>query len=612
MKSKKLLALFFSLALVYSAYSEKTFKLDEYVITGTKTKHLLKDAPVKTEIITMEELQKKGITNIKNAFDEIPGLKATKTVGSWGNKGNIEIQGLDSSHTMILLDGVQVLGGHGGVDISFIPISSIKRIEIVKGSASSLYGSEAIGGVINIITKDKNLNKNNFTAGFGKYNFQTSDFTTSISNNNADFNISYSNSSSDGVNKDYVASGKRESDKYREHSISGNIKIKNGNNSLDIKPFFSEHITKSGVNATTWQDRIQKRTSFNIIYNSILNDNNNLKFRFSDFEYKHYTEDKKSEWIDDYNETEITYNSVINSKNSLIFGFHKKEEERNDTGKGFKAQRDIDSLYFQAESDFGNLILVSGIRMDDYNDLGEQKNPKLTLFFNKSDNIKYRMSYGEAFKAPDMEKLYAVPWRMSPYNVISNSLLKPEESKNIEFGIDITKSKKEEFYINFFQNKVDNLISYNITRFGPPPWNMNWVNVNKSKTKGVEFTYKKKINENLSNNFTYTKLNTEDVNTGLELANKPENKITFSINKFIPENNVNMNICLYYTGKRFDDSANTIELGGYTTADLTLNKKVNDNSSFYLKLENLTGKTDIDDEYDMNGSAFSFGFREQF
>ncbi|MFW5782794.1 MAG: TonB-dependent receptor domain-containing protein, partial [Candidatus Muiribacteriaceae bacterium] len=124
--------------------------------------------------------------------------------------------------------------------------------------------------------------------------------------------------------------------------------------------------------------------------------------------------------------------------------------------------------------------------------------------------------------------------------------------------------------------------------------------------------WERKLTRDITNRWTYTRLKAEDMTTGNRLVNRPEDTLTFNLNRDITENNTNLDLVVRYTGKRYDDADNTIELSGYTTADLTISKKADNHSGYFIKLANFTGKDDIDDEYDINGSEFSFGYTQEF
>lgn len=129
------------------------------VVTASSVEQNLKDAPASISVITQEDLQRKPVQNLKDVLKEVPGVQLTN---EGDNRKGVSIRGLDSSYTLILVDGKRVnsrnaVFRHNDFDLNWIPVDSIERIEVVRGPMSSLYGSDALGGVVNIITKKKSV-----------------------------------------------------------------------------------------------------------------------------------------------------------------------------------------------------------------------------------------------------------------------------------------------------------------------------------------------------------------------------------------------------------------------------------------------------------------------
>ncbi|MCK4248318.1 MAG: TonB-dependent receptor [Candidatus Omnitrophica bacterium] len=129
------------------------FEMEEMVVTGTKTERLLIDVPVRTEVITAKDIEAKGAVNLYEALEGMPGIRVEQQC-SFCNFSVVRMQGLESGHVQVLIDGQPLYSGLAGVyGLQQIPASNIERIEVVKGAGSALYGSSAIAGTINIITK---------------------------------------------------------------------------------------------------------------------------------------------------------------------------------------------------------------------------------------------------------------------------------------------------------------------------------------------------------------------------------------------------------------------------------------------------------------------------
>ena len=154
-----------------------TQHLNEVVVTATRTIRQLSSLPLPAQIVTKKELREANRTRLNNILNEQTGLI---TVPDFGGGEGIQLQGLDSQYTLILIDGVPLIGRSAGtLDVSRITVGNIKQIEIVKGASSSLYGSEALGGVINIITENPKQGSNvSVNSRFGS--FETYDTSVNI------------------------------------------------------------------------------------------------------------------------------------------------------------------------------------------------------------------------------------------------------------------------------------------------------------------------------------------------------------------------------------------------------------------------------------------------
>ncbi len=125
------------------------------VVTASATEQSVKDAPASISVITQQDLQRKPVQNLKDVLRDVPGVQLTN---EGDNRKGVSIRGLSSSYTLILVDGKRVnsrnaVFRHNDFDLNWIPVDAIERIEVVRGPMSSLYGSDALGGVVNIITK---------------------------------------------------------------------------------------------------------------------------------------------------------------------------------------------------------------------------------------------------------------------------------------------------------------------------------------------------------------------------------------------------------------------------------------------------------------------------
>lgn len=577
---------------------EKGFNLGQVVVTATKTEHTLGDVPVAAEVITKEEIKAKNIKTVQDALKYLTGVEINKSCGTWGDKGKVQLQGLDEKHTLILVDGQRILGGHGAaVDLQQISIEMIERIEVVKGPASALYGSDAVGGVINIITKSA-PEKPSISAStfFGSRGTQIHEVSGGFKKDKFGSFLNYTYRESDGVHKT--------TDQYWESIFQGSLQYDfTPESKLTLKPYYSEHKMKE-------DGRKQEKIGLNSIWEWAPDELSKLNLRGSWFNYKHWTADKSSNWHTDSYETEINYSRLIMDTHTITGGYHLHKEDIDDKGKAYNADQTLHSFFVQDEIDFEPFTLVLGTRIDEHDKWGTEANPKASLLYKVTEDFKLRGSVGTAFRAPSLSKLYADGWRMGPYLVHANSDLKPEESIGYQLGAEYRFSEKLLTKLSFFRNEVENLISY--TTGGGYPIPMYWKNIDEAVTQGIELSLASQIIDNLTARLGYTFLDTEDKSTKKELIERPKHKLTLEFGWMIPVIDLNVNLAGEYIGRRYADAANTNRLGGYTICNLALTKDIGKHAQVFARVDNIFGKKNISDEYDIDGTEFLGGLKVKF
>jgi len=184
------------------------FEMDQITITGTRTERLLRDVPVRTEIITSEDIESKGAANFYEALEGMPGIRVEQQC-SYCNFSTVRMQGLESGHVQVLIDGKPTFSGLPGVyGLQQIPASNIDRIEVVKGAGSALYGSSAIAGVINIISKSPTGRPTaEATMQMGEYGTNVFTANASTKVDNMDVMITAQKNSGDiiDINNDFIS-----------------------------------------------------------------------------------------------------------------------------------------------------------------------------------------------------------------------------------------------------------------------------------------------------------------------------------------------------------------------------------------------------------------------
>uniref|UniRef100_UPI00404824F4 TonB-dependent receptor plug domain-containing protein n=1 Tax=Mariniflexile sp. TaxID=1979402 RepID=UPI00404824F4 len=447
----------------------------------------------------------------------------------FGGSEGIQLQGLDSQYTLILIDGVPLVGRSAGtLDINRITVGNIKQIEIVKGASSSLYGSDALGGVINIITETpKNGFKGNLNYRLGTFN--TNDISTAINYKKNDIGvIAFLNKySSDGY------------DLIENDNLNTVEPFANYTMNTKVTYDFSDDtdLFVSGRYYTQNQDYI---SSEDLKGESVINEwNTHLKLSHeyngkwnSYFEF-YATRYKADEYLDTNDGTRFSdnfFNQLMvrpeiramynpNDENSFIggIGFNRETLDRTD----FTTDPEFNSFYTYFQYD-GNPTektnIILGVRFETHNIYKSQFSPKAALRYELNDKIALKGSVGYGFKAPDFRQLYfdftnaTVGYTVLGYNAVANAIsqleaqgqianiivpisefegeLNPENSVSINIGADYKLSSTLNLNVNVFRNKIKGLIDTRIIANKTNGQNIfSYYNVNKAYTQGLEFNY---------------------------------------------------------------------------------------------------------------------------
>ncbi len=503
--------------------SIKTIEMKEVMVSANKTEKPFVELTVPAKIISKKEIENSGHSRLDEIISEQVGII---TVPGFGGSEGVQLQGIDPEYTLILIDGLPVIGRVAGtLDLSRISLASVEKIEIIKGASSSLYGSEALGGVINIITrkvKDEGFKKNVYYQ-YGSY--KTQDILTDISFRKNKFavfgNINrYSSNGYDLIEGD----GQKTVEAFQ--NITGNLGLyynmnKLGNLNLNYKLFEEDRdgtvfITSPGIEnksetnenniSLIYQNKLSKSVDLNIdIYktkylnkeqqvvpNGIINENNF---------------DQSLSRVD----VRLKHSTSSGSYYTIGFGYDNEKLER--TNISVKPEHKSQFLYFQYDWKTNNKFnLVSGIRYDSHNKYSSQLSPKVSFKYDFSEDLNLKGSFGYGYKTPDFRQLYLnFSNSTSGYIVLGVSVidevitelqnnnelmfydelfttnLLAENSNSYNLGLQYYVTPDIPLEINLFRNNIYNLIETNIVgRKTNGQTIYSYSNVNKAFTQGIE------------------------------------------------------------------------------------------------------------------------------
>lgn len=524
-------------------------ELNEVIITGTKTKRQLSLIPLPAKIISEDQIKKTNSSRLKDILDEQVGIII---VSDFGGGEGIQIQGLDSEYILILMDGLPIIGRQSGtLDLNRIAIGNIKQIELIKGSSSSLYGSEALGGVVNLISSDnKDSLSLNFDYKFASYNTNDINLSTGIiSKDGKKFNLFINSYSSDGYDLDNT-DNLNTIDPFKNYTVhlkysfkkenlffSSSARVFDGkqNFKIDENYFGNNNILEWNSNS-----RINYKISdsFNIESDIYLTSYNSQEKISSN------SMDQEEGFFDQFllkTEVRTIIDLWNRDKLTLGLGFYDESLSRNNFYKNKVSQYSI-NLFSQLEGFISNNTnYIIGARYDDYNNYKSQISPRIAIRTKLFEDVFFKSSIGRGFKAPDFRQLYfnfsnsTVGYSVIGFNVVNeviyeltknnqivnlvvpieefNEELKPESSFSINAGFKYYPSNNVKLEINLFRNDIDNLIDYKVIANKKNGQNVfSYFNLNKVYTQGIESTFNFKPNRKLDIILGYQFLEAKDKN----------------------------------------------------------------------------------------------------
>ncbi|EIO9243718.1 catecholate siderophore receptor CirA [Salmonella enterica subsp. enterica serovar Muenster] len=570
------------------------------VVTASAIEQNLKDAPASISVITQQDLQRRPVQNLKDVLKEVPGVQLTN---EGDNRKGVSIRGLDSSYTLILIDGKRVnsrnaVFRHNDFDLNWIPVDAIERIEVVRGPMSSLYGSDALGGVVNIITKK---------IGQKWHGSVTVDSTIQEHRDRGDtYNGQFFTSGPliDGVlgMKAYGSLAKRGKDEQQSSATTATGEVEfawTPNENHDVTAGYG--FDRQDRDSDSLDKNRLERQNYALSHNGRWDlGNSELKFYGEKVENKN--PGNSSPITSESNSIDGKYVLPLASVNQfLTFGGEWRHDKLSDAvnltgGSSTKTSASQYALFLEDEwRIFEPLALTTGIRMDDHETYGDHWSPRAYLVYNATDTLTVKGGWATAFKAPSLLQLspdWATNSCRGGCRIIGSPDLKPETSESWELGLYYRGEEGilegVEASVTTFRNDVDNRISISRTAdVNAAPGYSNFVgfetnsrgqrvpvfryyNVNKARIQGVETELKVPFNEawKLSLNYTYN--DGRDVSNG---GNKPLSDLPFhTANGTLDWKPVQLEDWSFYvsgnyTGRKRADSATAKTPGGYVVWD---------------------------------------------
>lgn len=574
------------------------------VVTATRTSETIDETLAPVTVFTREDIEASQAQTIPELLQSIPGVQFSQ-LGSRGALTSMYIRGTNSNQSLVLIDGVRSGNQNGTSDIQYLDLNQVERIEVVRGSRSSLYGADAIGGVIQIFTK-KGSKTQTFAPSVKVGSGSHAAFEGSASVGGTVENTQYSATSSYERTNGYDTTDGTSSSAFDNDDDA----FRNASESLNVTQNFTEKtslnlIYNHSSGAVQYDDAgfppflppventhqdfdVEKvssvfKTAVNDIWNSTLqaaqfkNDQNNTD-SFGDSIFN--TKRQSANWQNDIS---------IGDAQLLTVGVDYYEDKGEVyVSSSFTPEQNVsfDNTAFFAQDQFslGKNDFILGLRHDDNSEYGEHDTGDLSWGRNLTRDVRMTASFGKGFRAPTINDLY--------YPGYSNPNLDPEKSKSYEIGL---KGDEHSFNweANVYQIDVKNLIAAG-PAFVP-------ANVEKAQIQGLELAANTTISEwRLGSNVTF--LNPRNESTGDDLILRSKRVLTINADRSLGKFDVGASFIAKSHSLYFSNET----VAGYGTVDVRGTYHVNDEVDLQLKVNNI-----FDKQYEVTRDP-TFGYGNQY
>ena len=570
-------------------------EVDEIIVKGARIETPASNFGSSIFILNSEDIRLRGIRSAIDAISSSPGV-TTKKNGSFGGVGSVRIRGASSSQTLVLVDGVPVNDASspgGGYNFEYLDTSNIERIEVLRGSQSTLWGSDAIGGVVNIFTKSAKDNSVNILSETGSFGLKKINSEFGLVSNFGKFLFLVDDTSLDGISKADRKDGNTEKDGFETNSYSfkGNTEV----NNIEIKSLLS--YIKSDVEydsfgfVTGVQDGDERSITEEFTGNLTIKFNlfgekleNTFSFNQSDISRDYFTDNNLTFGADgDRKLYRYQGNTGFGKYNKIAFGFEKEESSVS------LDKLSIDSLFllyqFQPIKD---LVVSAGIRNDDNKGFSSKTTRKIAAAYKISENISIKSSWGEGFKVPT---IFQTTFFCCGANS-ANTNIRPEVSTSYDLGFDFSLKDKFSFSFIYFKQDVNNQINFSFSLGG-------YENIDFVESDGFEISSNSKVSETVNLFINYSYIDSIDGN-GLRLINIPKDSGELVLT-YEPSSKLSGSMALKYNGSEISTYGN---LNSWSRVDINMFYKLNNFSEVYFRVENL-----FDEDYQQ---VFGYGTPDRY
>ena len=566
------LAMGFSVSVQANTDSSVNASLETLVVTASRSEEKIENVPARISVIDEKTLEKNPILNLSDIIQRDPSVYI-KQSGGMGQISEIALRGTKGVHTLVLKDGARLNSQNelGPLYPAFLDTTDLQQIEILKGPASVQYGSDAIGGVVQLISKKPSKSGAELTGIYGENDTYKTIAKVNVVNDQGLYaQIGGQRLESDGTRilESQPTSEKANYDQkgytakvgyFQENNIDASASI---TENKGVSIFSNDYITNTAQRQFV-NRIINAQVNYNILPDLTLNahyanvqDKQNVPTYASYYNTENNQSDLNLKWKFNPNQNILvgaTYNDANYKSNTIL-----------------KSDQSIDSTGYYFQHQFRNELFDTqvGVRIEDNERFGTHTVGQGAIRYHFLPNASIYTNIGSAFRAPSLNELYS-QWG-------GNENLKPEESISYELGLDygITSNLLANFSI--YRTNIDNLIVYNVATNE---------NIGKATFTGGELGLKWQ-QDDLFLSTQYAYVDTENKASGLEIAYRPKQTVTLSAGLENMVYGVSASI-IARSNSNTSNSANPIKVPGYATIDLNAFWNINPNVKVFTNIQNI-------------------------
>lgn len=605
--------------------------LDTVVVTGTRTERLSRESPVRTEVVSRDDIEVNHARDLKEALQYVPGLQLREIHGKSGSE--VWMQGLNADRVLILVDGMPVSPTTGSsVDVTQLSLLDVERVEVVKGATSALYGSAAMGGVVNIITRriprgvalqgviDGGTYGEQNPDGDERFGTQHGRLQASAGGERWRGRLALDENASEGIDPD-PSSWAQPGDEFKRRSGEGRLEWHgNDERSLvyaQVSRFEedTESRTQSDLNADNLPDRLTKvgelsreRRSGGVHWRSeagvrwtldgvsedmreaTVKQVEGLQFDFRDAEYgvsRYSTRVElpfigQHQWLFGFDYTPENLNQYKDGASELQCGVDCED-----------AERDAYELYLQdAWKLHPDWEMLLGARYQNDSDFGDHVSPKFNVryqWLQRADlDVFVRTGVGSGFRVPNLkERYYVFDHSSLGYMLLGNPALEPESSVSWQAGLGFLWRQNLSVDFNLYYNDLDDLIQTDFDSLESGIVYYRYLNIDRARTWGAELTTRVWLHDSVQFNGGYTWLRSEDKATGEELTRRPRHQITAAIDWIPAQYDWMASLRWRAQSDELVSTDTGVRSPGWGVLDLKLNVDVTDQLRVFSGIDNL-------------------------